>query len=107
MYHEDIFGVTLRTKEVQTKLRASRRAKVFVTGADNKLIPADSNGEAESPTETAGKVNGLTDRNHSNVKSFEDVRLQAVGETRKRIVVLVMHNLNPYFLNFQPCLSLH
>ena len=47
-YHEDIFGVTLRTEEVKNKARtAMRRAQVYITGADSKLTPAikmDDNG---------------------------------------------------------------
>ena len=77
MYHEDIFGVTLRTKEVQNKIRASRRAHVYVTGADNKLTPAVPNGKATPPRDAPGKVNG--DLNHEATKSVEDVRAKVVG----------------------------
>ncbi|XP_071508617.1 nitric oxide synthase, salivary gland-like [Diadema antillarum] len=40
-YHEDIFGVTIRTAEIQTKMQsAARRAQVLITGSSNKLTPA-------------------------------------------------------------------
>ncbi|XP_041456933.1 nitric oxide synthase, brain-like isoform X3 [Lytechinus variegatus] len=40
-YHEDIFGVTIRTAEIQTKMeRAARRAQVLITDSSNKLTPA-------------------------------------------------------------------
>ncbi|XP_038059438.1 nitric oxide synthase, brain-like isoform X2 [Patiria miniata] len=64
-YHEDIFGVTLRTEEVQNKVRsAMRRAQVFITGADSKLTPAIKMND-----------NGVVGtKNAVHTKSMEDVR---------------------------------
>ncbi|XP_022086266.1 nitric oxide synthase, brain-like isoform X2 [Acanthaster planci] len=64
-YHEDIFGVTLRTEEVKNKVRsAMRRAQVYITGADSKLTPAIKMNDN-------GVVGG---RNSVHTKSMEDVR---------------------------------
>lgn len=76
MYHEDIFGVTLRIKDKQ---RNARRAQIFVTGADNKLTAIVLNG-AELSTE-AGKVNEKGPTN--SAKSTDDIsdltKMEPVG----------------------------
>ncbi|XP_033628503.1 nitric oxide synthase, brain-like [Asterias rubens] len=64
-YHEDIFGVTLRTEEVKNKVRsAMRRAQVYITGADSRLTPAIKTDNNE--------VMGSKGTIHT--KSVEDIR---------------------------------
>lgn len=72
-YHEDIFGVTLKTAEVRSKLRTAIRAHVLINTGGSKLTPAIKAFRADdNKTEEDGTVEKDTLERSNSVKSLTD-----------------------------------
>ncbi|XP_071848203.1 nitric oxide synthase-like protein isoform X4 [Apostichopus japonicus] len=70
-YHEDIFGVTLKTAEVRSKLRTAVRAHVLISAGGSKLTPAGEALQADQNENGQDGPNKELERSNS-VKSLGD-----------------------------------